>query len=188
MAPGFAGNLTLGISPETTNQNFAQFDFSGFPNGINNMGLASDCAVTYLLTSAQLLALQTTAVQLVAPPVTSGLGNLVPPGGFLYVPSALTAQYKFGGTAYTIGNANNAFQIEYTGQATALLSLLATGLVDQAVGKVATNVESATGAIISATAAANLGLEVKLTGTTPALTLGNGTLYLNLLYNVIALY
>lgn len=182
-------NLTLGLSPETLNQYWQQFYLSGFPNGSVNMGIASDCGVVYPLTVAQLLALQTTAVQLVAPPTFAGLPSyLVPPGGFLYVPTTMTMEYKFGGTAYTIGNANNAFQIEYTAQSTSLLSMLATGLVDQAASKVATNVIPATGTIISNTLAANLGLELKLTGTTPALTLGNGLVWLSMLYNIYALF
>ena len=188
MAPGFAGNLTLGISPETTNQMFEQFDLSGYPNGINCMGLPSDMAVTYLLTSAQLLAIGTTAVQLVAPPTTTLLGNLIPPGGYLYVPSTLTMEYKFGGTAYTVGGTTPSFQVEYTGQSVALISMLAAGLVDQAVSKVATNFAPATGPIIANTLAANLGLEVKLVGGAAALTLGNGVVYLNMLYNLVALY
>lgn len=181
-------NLSLGISVETQNQWWEQFQFSTITNGASNMGVPSDCAVVYQFTSAQLLALNTTAVQIVAPPITTGLGNLIPPGGYIYVPTTMTCQYKFGGTAYTIGGTTPVIQVEYTGQATALISMTPTGLLDQAVGKVATNVVATTGPILTTTAGANLGLEVKLGGTTPTLTLGNGTMNLFLLYNVYALY
>lgn len=182
-------NLTLGLNPEVLNQYFQQFYSAGFPNGIMGMGIGSDMGVVYQLTTAQLLTLQTTAVQLVAPPTVTGIPTyLVPPGGFLYVPTTLTMEYKYGGTAFTIGGSSVAFQIEYTGQTTNLLSMNATGLVDQVVSKVATNLSASTGPIIANTLAANLGLEVKLAGTTPTLTLGNGTVYLSMLYNLYALF
>lgn len=188
MAPALPfQNMSLGISPEVAATWWEQFQFTPMPNGIANMGIATDCAVVMQLTPAQLLALQTTPVQLVAAPTVTGLGNLVPPNGYLYVPTALTIEYKFGGTAYTIGNADNIFRIEYTGKTTSLLSMLATGLVDQAANTQATNLSPATGPIISLANSANLGLEVKLAGTTPALTLGNGNVFLNMVYNVIAL-
>lgn len=181
-------NLSLGVSPEVTNPWWEQFQLAGIPNGAANMGVATDCAVIFQLTSAQLLALQTTAVQLVAAPTTSGLPTyLVPPGGYLYIPQTMTLQYKFGGTAYTIGNADNRFQIEYTGQSVNLLSVLATGLVDQVVDKNATN-DLGTGPILTTSTSKNLGLELKLAGTTPALTLGNGTVVLTMLYNIYALF
>ena len=186
----YVEGFTLGTSPEVLNPYWQQFTADGFPAGINNCGVLSDLAVIMPLTSAQLLALQTTAVQLVAPPpLTSGSPSyLIPPSGFVYIPTYMTMQYKFGGTAYTIGNADNKFQIEYTGQSTLLLSLNATGLVDQGVGKVASNNVAATGPVLTVSTAANLGLELKLTGTTPALTLGNGTCFLTLLYNAYILF
>jgi hypothetical protein len=149
------------------------------------MGVATDCAVVYQLTPAQLLALNTTAVQLVAPPQVTGLPSyLVPPGGFIYVPTTLTCEYKFGGTAYTIGGTTPTFQIEYTGKAVSLISMLLTGLVDQAVSTQATNFAAATGPIASLANSANLGLEVKLGGTTPLLTLGNGNVFISMVYNI----
>jgi hypothetical protein len=181
-------NNTLGIAPETLNQFWQQFAFTGFPNGMSIGTIASDMSVSLNLTAAQLLALQTTAVQLVAPPVTTGGTISVPPAGYLYVPTTLTAQYDFEGTAFTIASGDNAFQIEYTGKAVSLLSMLVTGLVDQAADTVATNTAPAAGTKFAATNAANLGLEVKLVGTTPALTLGNGNVTLNMLYNVYCLF
>jgi hypothetical protein len=181
-------NNTLGVSPELLSQFWEQFQFSNVNNGSALMGVASDCAVVLTLTTAQLLGLQTTPVQLVAPPIISGLGNLVPAAGYVFVPTTVTADYDFEGTAFTIGNADNAFQIEYTGKATAMLSMLVTGLVDQAADTVATNFAAATGSKIALTNCANLGLEVKLVGTTPALTLGNGNVTLSMLYNVYVMF
>lgn len=181
-------NLTLGVSPEVLAPYWEQFQFSGIPNGSAQMGIASDCAVVYQLTSAQLLALNTTAVQLVTAPITAGLPSyLVPPRGYLYVPTTLTLEYLFGGTAYTIGGTSPVIQIEYTGKAVNLISVSPTGLVDQAANTQTTNLAPATGAIASLANSANLGLEVKLGGTTPTLTLGNGTVNLYMLYNVYAL-
>lgn len=183
------GSSSLGISPEVMAPFWEQFGFTGHPNGIASMGIAQDCAVVYQLTTAQLLALQTTAVQLIAAPITSGLPSyLVPPGGFAFVPTTMTAEYKFGGTAFTIGNADNAFQLEYTGKATSLLSMTVTGLVDQAASTLATNDIPVVGSKISLANSANLGVEVKLVGTTPALTLGNGTVYLYVTYTTIAMF
>lgn len=180
-------NNTLGLSPEVLGPYWDQFQFSESVNGTALMGIASDCAVVYQLTTAQLLALQTTAVPIVSAPVTTGLGNQVPPNGYLYVPTTINLAYKYGGTAFTIGNADNKLQVEYTGKSVSLISMLATGLVDQTANTQATNFAAATGPIATLANSVNLGLEVKLTGTTPALTLGNGTVLLSLIYNVYAL-
>jgi hypothetical protein len=183
----FVEGFTLGISPEQLNPYFQQFTADGFPAGVNNSGVMSDCAVIMPLTSAQLLALNSTAVQLVAPPTVAGIPSyLIPPTGYLYVPTTMTLQYKYGGTAYTIGGTTPVFQIEYTGKTTSLLSQTPTGLVDQTADTfVTTNLTA--GPIISAANSKNLGLEVKLGGTTPSLTLGNGTVTLTLLYNIYLL-
>lgn len=181
-------NQTLGVSPEVLGPFWDQYQFSESPNGTALMGIASDCAVVFPLTNAQLLALQTTAVQLVAPPIIAGLPSyLVPPRGFLYVPTQLTLEYIYGGVAFTLGNADNRLQIEYTGQAVNMLSMLATGLLTLTANAVATNVSAGVGPITSLATSANLGLEVKLQGTTPALTLGTGTVNLHLIYNTYAL-
>jgi hypothetical protein len=180
-------NQALGVSPEALNKYWEQFQLSGFPNGTVD-GTYAFVGIRQILTSAQLLALQTTAVQLVAPPVTSLLGNAVPPAGFVYVPTSLRAEYKFGATAYTIGNADNNFQIEYTGKTTALLNLTVTGLVDQTASTFALAQTTTSSAKIALANCANLGLEVKLAGTTPALTLGDGTVHLSLTYNIVPLF
>lgn len=136
--------------------------------------------VALQLTSAQLLALQTTAVQLVAAPV-------IGPGYQLY-PTSLYAEYVFNSTAYTIGNADNAFQIEYTGKTTSLLSMTVTGLVDQVASTCCVFQPVLGGAKIAKTNCNGLGLEVKLAGTTAALTLGNGVVNLVLGYDIVTLF
>lgn len=133
--------------------------------------------VTVVLTSAQLKALQTTAIALVAAPGASSMLQ----------PRKLTLQYKFGATAYTIANVDNTFRIEYTGKATALASSLVTGLVDQTVNTVGFVGSTSPETGIAQTNAANLGLEIKLAGTTPALTLGDGTVVVTLEYITISL-
>lgn len=132
--------------------------------------------VVYNLTSAQLLALPT-AVQLVAALGASWVLN----------PTSLSLQYKFLTTTYTIGNADNAFQIEYTGKTTNLVKTNATGLVDQASSQIITVRPAVAGTVISQANSANLGLEITLVGTTPALTLGLGSLIVTLGYEVLVL-
>jgi hypothetical protein len=175
------------VTPESLSQWWEQFDLTGYPNG-DLGGTIPRCGVTFQLTSAQLLALQTTAVQLVAAPTASGLGNLTPPNGYAYVPTSLRAEFVPGATPYTIGNADNAFQIEYTGKTTALLNLTVTGLVDQSVATIATGATTVGTAKIAKANSSNLGLEVKLIGTTAALTLGDGTVYLTLGYTILPLF
>jgi hypothetical protein len=169
----------------------ATYDGSNFPDSANSVtpvtpsvfkhGIVASgkfiAQVVYQLTSAQLLALQTTAIQLVG-----AFG-----AGWALLPTSMSVQYKFGATAYTIANADNRFQIEYTGKTVNLLSTLATGLVDQVVNEIVTARPAVVGAIVAQTNAANLGLELKLAGTTPALTLGDGTVVVTLGYEVLVL-
>lgn len=131
----------------------------------------------YNLSSAQLLGLPTTKIQLVA----------APGAGYALVPDAWSLQYKFNTTAYTIANADNAFQVEYTGKSTNLIKFNATGLVDQSASTVATSWPAVAGQDLAQTNEANLGLELTLVGTTPALTLGDGTLISTLRYYVLIL-
>lgn len=180
-------NNSLGISPEILNQFWQQYQLQGAPNGLVSGTIASDLSVTLALTNAQLLALQTTAVQLVAPPVTSGGTISLPPNGFLYVPTTLTLEYRFATAAFTLGNADNRLQVEYTGQSTNLLSMLATGLLTLSANAAATNFGASPGPISTLATSANLGLEMKLAGTTPALTVGGGTVVVHMLYNLYAL-
>jgi len=155
---------------------------TALPGGISVGGVMS-AAVAITLTSAQLLALAATPIQLLNAPGT-------PPKGFgttmVINPTALFADYVFGGTAYTLGNADNVVRIEYTGQAASLIQIPANGLLTAAVNTFSSNLQQATQNIARA-AGANLGLELKLTGTTPGLTLGNGTLTVTLKYDIYVL-
>lgn len=156
---------------------------TALPSGIIIGGVMSG-VVAITLTSAQLLTLAATPVQILNAP---GL----PPKGFgssmVINPTAMYFQYLFGGTAYTIGNADNVIRLEYTGQANALLSTLATGLVDQAVNRVVYASPAVAGVLQAQSVVANLGLELKLTGTAAALTLGTGTLAVTLKYDILVL-
>ena len=118
-----------------------------------------------VLTSAQLLALPTPPVQLVPPA----------PVGFFWAPRRLVLQYRYGSVAYTINNADNDFQLEYSGQSSALISPAATGLVDQTANEVIVQDSADAATVLAQSALAALGLELSLVGTGAALTLGNGT-------------
>ena len=179
-------NTSLGVSFESLSQFWQQYQMD-VTDALVVGCVASDQSVVFPLTNAQLLALQTTAVQLVAPPVTSGLGNIIPPNGYLYVPTTLTVEYRFATAGFTLGNADNRLQIEYTGQSVNMISMLATGLLTLGSSAVATNVAPTPGPITTLATSANLGLEVKLAGTTPALTVGGGTAVIHLLYNIYVL-
>jgi hypothetical protein len=158
------------------------YPLTNYPSGVNSrkrpvMGSA------LVLTSAQLLALQTTAITIEPSPSTVAVASTV---NLLLQLERMTLEYVFNSVAYTIGNANNAFQLEYVGKAVALASINATGLVDQAASTAVSVAASAAGNI-ALTNCANLGFELKLVGTTPALTLGNGTLKVVLNWTVVAL-
>jgi len=149
------------------------------PEGILSMGRAL-FMVEYQVSIVQLLALPGTKLQLVASPAAppKGFGS-----AFMLEPESAVFQYKFGTTAFTLGNADNKFQIEYTGQTTALIQAAAAGLVDQVASTVIRVGALAAGAIAQALVA-GLGLELTLVGTAPALTLGDGILVVFLNYGV----
>ena len=155
---------------------------TAYSGGIVVGGVMSG-AVAITLTSAQLLTLAATPVQILNAP---GL----PPKGFgttmVINPTALLADYVFGGTAYTLGNADNVVRLEYTGQAASLIQAPANGLLTAAVNTFSSGVQQAS-QNIARTAGANLGLEAKVTGTTPGLTLGNGTLTLTVQFDIYVL-
>src|SRR5882724_9697509 len=153
------------------------YTFTNFPNGIASMG----AQVT--LTAAQLLALQTTAVVVFPSPSTVQIDGVV---NLVLVPKRIYVEYKFVTTAYTLGNADNAFQLEYVGKAVALATVPAAGLVNQVASRIITVGPVAVGNEVL-TACANLGFELKLVGTTPALTLGDGTLVVSLEFSAFAL-
>lgn len=132
---------------------------------------------TVVLTSAQLLAMQTTAIQLVPAP---GPGRAV-------IPRKLVLIYRYGATAYTIGNADNTIRLEYVGKTTVLIAPAATGLVDQTANTVISQSPAVALAAIAQSNMENLGLEVKVVGTTPALTLGDGTVIATIIYDNLPL-
>ena len=174
------------IPGESLNQYWEQFSITGFPSGV---GISSQVfrGDKMSISSAQLKALQTTAVNLVPAPTTGG-GIPVPPQGFAFYPVRLVVEYLYGTTAYTIANADNAFQVQYTGKTQALLSMTVTGLVDQTTSMIACNLATNPGPKVTLANSKNLGLELKLVGTTPALTLGDGTINTWLLYQIVPLF
>lgn len=170
-----ATQLSAQLAPSLSQFNPTRF------NGLN-LGRGVQKSVVWQLTSADLKALPGTKIQLVpapnsAPPAVLGQST------FILIPGAAYFQYKFGTTAYTLGNADNAFQVEYTGKATALVTQAATGLVTltSSAGVKPTTVNAG---ILTLANSQNLGLELTLVGTTPGLTLGDGLLYVSLDYTV----
>lgn len=146
------------------------------------MGVMKAC-VNITLTAAQLKALPGAKTQVVlAPPA--------PPKGFgsalILVPTKMLLQFLIGTTAYTIANADNKFSVEYTGKAVSLIEAAATGLVDQAANTLV-SVSALAAGNLAQTDAAGLGLEMSLIGTGPALTLGDGTLNVQLQFDVLVL-
>ena len=158
------------------------YSLTQFPFGLSSMGVPA-MGVQFTLTSAQLKALQTTAVVIFPSPSTVQIDGTV---NIVLFPKRLSVEYKFLTTAYTLGNADNAFQLEYVGKAVALATVPAAGLVDQVANRFVTVGPVAVGNE-ALTACANLGFELKLVGTTPALTLGLGSLSVSLEFSAFAL-
>jgi hypothetical protein len=158
------------------------YSLTQFQQGISSMGVPAMGAQA-TLTSAQLKTLQTTAVVIFPSPLTLEVDGVV---NLVLVPKRLFVEYKFVTTAYTLGNADNAFQLEYVGKTVALATVPAAGLVDQVASRFVTVGPVAVGNE-ALTACANLGFELKLVGTAPALTLGDGTLSVSLEFSAFAL-
>lgn len=175
------------IDPNTLGANYPLW--TNFPNGASSNGFPQGGTI-FTLTTAQLLALQTTAVT-ITPAPSAALGYAIG-NGLVLIPKRVTLQYHYGGTAFTIGNADNAFRIQYTGKTTALFptsgagSALATGLVDQTTDTLLSVAASNVGALSKANCA-NLGFDIQLVGTAPALTLGNGTVTVNIRWTIVAI-
>lgn len=159
------------------------YSLTQFQNGISSQSQAVLGIAPLTLTSAQLKALQTTPVTIVPSPSTLQVDGVV---SLWLIPKRLSLEYVFKTTAYTIGNADNAFRLEYIGKTTSLAAPLATGLVDQTASTVVTVGPSAAGNL-AVTNVKNLGFELKLIGTTPALTLGDGTVVVNFEYTAVVL-
>ena len=164
-----------------------QFRLTGYPDGIDLHGI-SQIGMSYQVTSAQLLALNTTAVSIVAAPVTSLVP--VPPNGYCFMPVRAAAEYVAGTTAYTLAGTAPALTIVYHGQTTALLNILVTGFLNETTDMVTPYVSAVSpSGPYAFSACQNLGLDLILGGTaTPVLTLGNGYVNLFLEYGVICLF
>ena len=161
-------DVSIGFKERVSNLETSVF---GGPNPAGVIPPSGGQTVQVVLSTADLEALQTTAKQLVAG---------IP--GYLLVPTRLTLQYKFNTTAFTLGNADNGFRLEYAGKTTALTgTTAAAGLVDQTASTVLSVLAAAAGALAQSNCA-GLGLELKLIGTTPALTLGDGSVTATLEY------
>ena len=161
---------------------------TNFPTGVLQRGRLGQ-QQAWILSSAQLKALQTTAITLIAAPNSSVLAVPKAPGiGYLLKPLALFLEFIFNTTTYTIANADNAFQLEYVGKTTSLIKSNATGLVDQAASSWIEAKTPVAGQVLSTVNSVNLGVELKLVGTTPALTLGDGLLLVVVDYDVCILY
>jgi hypothetical protein len=160
------------------------YPLTQFPNGINSSKRPVMGSVKSI-TTAQLLALQTTAIVIEpSPSIVSVTGSVQ----LVLQLERVSVEYIFpvGGTAFTLGNANNALQIEYVGKTTALATVAAAGLLDQTASTFVSVAPNAAGNIALANCQ-NLGFEVKLVGTTPALTLGTGAIKIILDWTIISL-
>jgi hypothetical protein len=106
----------------------------------------------------------------------------------LIIISSTTIQYRYGTTAYTIGNADNQLATIYHGHAVAMgIFQLATGFMDQTANQIYWGTFSQPVNVIPQTQCINLGVDLTIQGTTPALTLGDGTLEIVLEYTIVDL-
>jgi hypothetical protein len=186
------GNIPTTLVPKGANVPYGwpydsfvdQFDPqpTAYPSGIVDGGVMSG-AVIITLTSAQLLALAATPILFLNAP---GL----PPKGFgssmVINPTAVLADYVFNTTGYTLGNADNIIQFEYAGQTADLIKIPLNGLITAGASTFSSNVQQAS-QNIARTVGANLGIEAKVTGTAPGLTLGDGTLTVTMKYDIYVL-
>jgi hypothetical protein len=156
-------------------------------DGIWKYGDVQRSGYGFQLSSAQLLALNTTAVQVIPAPTLGG--------GYALWPLTLYMEMVAGTTAYTL-NTSPTIQLEYTGKAVALILAPLTGLADatasttkiMAAYPVQTVTSTTSSYVLAAlnTAIANLGIEIKIA--TGSLTLGNGVINCFLEYDQIAIF
>jgi len=101
---------------------------------------------------------------------------------------SVTLQYKYNTTAFTLGNADNVFAFDYAGLtlgSTNEAYSAAADLVDQTANRISSNIFYAYPLAEADTA--NKDLVIGLGGTTPALTLGDGTVYVTVAYHEVTM-
>lgn len=140
-------------------------------NGVPQGAMAAPALSKVTLSSAQLKALPGTKPVLIPAP---GAGKVT-------IVESYAMRYIFGTTPYTIGNADNNIQLEYDSNSLVFQATFAAGFLDQSVNMVAyytwTQSAQPSGPTpVPETDIANRSIVLTLTGTTPGLTLGNGSL------------
>lgn len=159
---------------DQTNNVVGGFDVTGAPYGGVATGIAASNPVktaTITLTSAQLLALHSTPVVLIA----GSTGKAI-------VPISITSNYTFKTTAYTITGSDGFIYIGYHGfvDANAVAKVEDAGTVDQTSSNIAIPAISLAAATVAHSS--GLSLDVAIADT---LTLGVGTVTLTITYQLI---
>jgi len=109
-----------------------------------------------------------------------------PAAGEAIVILSAAIQYIAGATPFTIADADNLFQLTYEGGVGLLANWTATGIVDSATDKFLQTFVPANGEDALDPPEA-LNVELNLTGTSPELTLGNGSVNIFVSYYLITL-
>jgi hypothetical protein len=177
---GGTGNITLrSLVAADIPDLSATYDLAGAAaTALTNAEAYTDAHVkvfeaTTHLTSANLLALRATPITVIPAPAA---------GKFIRV-IALTAQYKFNSTAFTVGADNLGFR--YVGGSSDFAGIPVTGLIDQTHSEVAFQNPN-TSFLATQTGVSAVAIQVHNTGGAEW-TLGNGDVFLTLLYEVITL-
>lgn len=105
--------------------------------------------------------------------------------GYYYRVTSYDFSYVFNTTAFTLGNSDNVLDVQYTGGADTGVEAGALGLVDQTVSKISSTGWGNAGSPVTTSAAVNKGLVLTLFGTTPGLTLGDGSLKVTIGYDIV---